>query len=75
MALTYKGKHHRNPSGFNNKVRWLLSTCHHSKKELSNLIDEKNQDLQIVKNDRISWMSWVAACYVARLEMDKEKRR
>lgn len=25
MAVTYKGKYHRNPSGFHNKVKWLLS--------------------------------------------------
>ncbi len=25
MAVVYKGKHHRNPSGLHNKVRWILS--------------------------------------------------
>lgn len=75
MALRYKGEHHRNPSGFNNKVRWLLSTCHHSKMELSRLIDIDNPDLQVVKDDDVSCQSWIAAYYVARLELDKEKRR
>lgn len=25
MAVVYNGKHHRNPSGRNNKIKWLLS--------------------------------------------------
>ena len=25
MAVVYNGKHHRNPSGLHNKVKWILS--------------------------------------------------
>ena len=25
MAVVYRGKHHRNPSGCNNKAKWILS--------------------------------------------------
>ena len=34
MAVTYKGKHHRNPSGRNNKVNWLLSQAKWNECEL-----------------------------------------
>lgn len=34
MAVTYKGKHHRNPSGRNNKVKWLLSVGKWNPKEM-----------------------------------------
>lgn len=34
MAVTYRGKHHRNPSGRNNKIKWLLSVGKWNPKEM-----------------------------------------
>jgi hypothetical protein len=34
MSVTYKGKYHRNPSGFHNKVKWLLSESKWDKHKL-----------------------------------------
>lgn len=34
MAVMYKGKYHRNPSGFHNKVKWLLSKSKWDKQKL-----------------------------------------
>ena len=38
MPVVYKGKHHRNPSGRNNKIKWLLSEGKWNPKEMERVV-------------------------------------
>lgn len=38
MAVTYRGKHYRNPSGRNNKVKWLLSVGKWNPREMERVV-------------------------------------
>jgi len=40
MAVTYNKKHHRNPSGLNNKVKWMLSESKWDKNKLSDIFNK-----------------------------------
>lgn len=46
MAVVYRGKHHRNPSGRRNKIKWLLSMGKWNPKEMervfSNVLREND---------------------------------
>ena len=48
MAFTYKHKHHRNPSGCHNKVRWLLSLSKYDIKKLKRWL--KRKGYKIINN-------------------------
>ena len=39
MAVVYKGKHHRNPSGCNNKAKWILSETKWNKSSAIRLVN------------------------------------
>lgn len=70
MAVTHKGKHHRNPSGCNNKAKWLLSETKWDKTETIKLVTHITFDMPEGKQ-RTSW-------YVAlgrALAMHEEARR
>lgn len=38
MAVIYRGKHHRNPSGKRNKINWLLSTGKWNPREMERIV-------------------------------------
>lgn len=38
MAVIYKGKHHRSPSGMNNKIKWLLSISKWNPREMERVV-------------------------------------
>ena len=58
MALTYKGKHHRNPSGFKNKVKWLLSESKWNQTEMSKIVES-------IDNEKYhNWSVVLAAAYI-----------
>ena len=65
MALTYKGKHHRNPSGFKNKVRWLLSESKWDFAEMRRIV--KSIDHEKYHN----WFAVLAAAYL-QIELRRE---
>lgn len=65
MALCIRDKtklrHHRNPSGFNNKVKWLLSE---SKRNLT-LFEEIRQRIPCYSTRTKAGESWEAALFIA----------
>lgn len=71
MALCIRNKtklkHHRNPSGFNNKVKWLLSE---SKRNLI-LFEEIKQRITRYPTRTKAGESWEAALFIAS-QMIKE---
>lgn len=61
--------HHRNPSGFHNKIKWLLKTSVNMKsnlKELSSYIF--NRDMYMTFSEKFSWY---ASFIVANLIIEK----
>ena len=61
--LTRSVKHHRNPSGFMNKVRWLLSE---SKRDLNELNSLRNRIIYPDGNGRTDYdYSWYTAFHIA----------
>lgn len=50
MAVVYKGKHHRNPSGRNNKIKWLLSVGKWNPNEM-----ERIYSIVLRENDPKHW--------------------
>ena len=53
MAVVYRGKHHRNPSGRNNKVKWLLSVSKWNPREMERVVtnvvrETKNKDWYVI---------------------------
>lgn len=54
MSVTYKGKYHRNPSGFHNKVKWLLSESKWDKQKLFEIAE----DIQVSKGYLYIYNSW-----------------
>lgn len=66
MALIYEKKHHRNPSGLNNKVNWLLSESNHNRRKLRDVI---NKVMQENYQNHISIQSWITAYYLAYLKL------
>ena len=54
MAVVYKGKHHRNPSGCSNKANWLLSQTKWNISEATKLVRHITADMP-QGEQRISW--------------------
>lgn len=70
MAVVYKGKHRRNPSGCNNKAKWLLSETKWNKTEAIRLVERITAEMPEGK--------WRASWYIAlgiALAMHEEARR
>lgn len=63
MAVTIKGKHHRNPSGFRNKVKWLLRESNYDSTKIPKIMMSING----LEHDYISSDSWYKADILARL--------
>lgn len=63
MALVYKGKHHKNPSGRNNKIKWLLSVSKWNPKEMERVIT----NVQRENPDRDDWHIIFALAELHRL--------
>lgn len=66
MALVYEGSHHRNPSGLNNKVNWIINESKHNRRKLREVISKI-----IIENSQnhTQTQSWVAAYYLAYLKL------
>lgn len=62
MAVVYKGKHHRNPSGRNNKIKWLLSIGKWNPKEM-----ERVYSSVLWENDPKNWVAVLALAELRRL--------
>lgn len=86
MAFTFRnGKHHRNPSGCHNKVKWFLSQCHWNSKELEDFIEDfipnelLDREVPTPKyKDKLKtdWLyGWLDAINIALYICDKEKYR
>lgn len=54
MAVVYKGKHHRNPSGCNNKAKWILSETKWNKTEAIKLVEHITSKM-LEGKQRTSW--------------------
>lgn len=54
MAVVYKGKHHRNPSGCNNKAKWILSKVEWNKTAAIKLVERITAEMPEGKQ-RTSW--------------------
>lgn len=62
MAVIYKGKHHRNPSGRNNKIKWLLSISKWDPKEMERIFTNVLRE-----NDPKHWYQVYALAELHRL--------
>lgn len=65
MALTYKGKHHRNPSGFKNKVKWLLSESKWNRTEMAEIV---------AYIDHEKYKNWYAVYATALLNLEQTEK-
>lgn len=54
MAVVYRGKHHRNPSGCNNKAKWILSETKWNKIKAIRLVEHITSGMPEGKQ-RSSW--------------------
>ena len=63
MAVVYRGKHHRNPSGRNNKIKWLLSEGKWNYKEMQRVI----ANVQRENKDKDDWNVILALAELRRL--------
>lgn len=53
MAVVYRGKHHRNPSGRRNKIKWLLSEGKWNLGEMERIVtsivrENKSEDWYVI---------------------------
>ena len=62
MAVVYKGKHHRNPSGRNNKIKWLLSIGKWNPKEMEHIYSDV-----LWENNPKNWVAILALAELRRL--------
>ena len=69
MAVVYKGKHHKNPSGCNNKAKWILSETKWNKTEAIKLVEHITSEMSEGKQRS----SWYVALGIA-LSMHNEAR-
>ena len=69
MAVVYKGKHHRNPSGCNNKAKWILSEAKWNKSSAIRLV---NNIMSKMSNNK-QRTSWYVALGIA-LAMHEKAR-
>lgn len=63
MAVTYKGKHHRNPSGRRNKIKWLLSVSKWNPREMKRVV----ANIQRENKDQVKWDVILAIAELHRL--------
>ena len=62
MAVVYHGKHHKNPSGRENKIRWLLSKGKWNPKEMERVFTNVLRE-----NDPKHWYQIDALAEIRRL--------
>lgn len=60
MAITYKGVHHRSPSGMHNKVKWILSECKWSYSKVCSLEIKMRASKDLYKSNLVK------AFYIAK---------
>ena len=67
--MVYNGKHHRNPSGHNNRVKWLLSMCNWNSAHLGDVFQYiKDPTPQGDSAAHFAWKNrWVEAYKEAQL--------
>ena len=86
MAFTFRnGEHHRNPSGYHNKVNWFLSKCHWNLAELEDFTNDfignelLDREVPISNKSEINnrkWLyGWLDAINIALYLCDKDKYR
>lgn len=69
MSVIYKGVHHRNPSGKNNKINWLLSEAKWDADKLDSVLKD------VEHGDSVSWDVVHAMAYAKILharDLDRE---
>lgn len=69
MSVVYKGKHHRNPSGCNNKAKWILSETKWNRAGAIRLVN----NIMPKMSDSKQRTSWYVALGIA-LAMYEESR-
>lgn len=70
MAVVYKDKHHRNPSGRRNKIKWLLSMGKWNEKEMERIYSDV-----LWENNPKNWVTVLAHAELLRLhaiELDRQ---
>lgn len=70
MAVVYKGKHHRNPSGRRNKIKWLLSIGKWNEKEMERIYSDV-----LWENDPKNWVTVLACAELLRLNAIEKDRQ
>ena len=71
MAVVYKGKHHRNPSGCNNKAKWILSEVEWNKTAAIKLVVGITSEMPEGKQRT----SWYIALGIALAMYDDARQR
>lgn len=66
MAVVYKGVHHRNPSGRNNKIKWLLSEAKWDACKLCDVLKD------VEHGDSTDWFHVKALAYL-KIQLEAEK--